>query len=82
MIAGAIANFTHIDRTFAGVIDAFRDRIEDMRSQDVHILVRRGGINDTKGLQMMQKACEELKLPCEIADGSVYMTDILQKIKL
>ncbi len=82
VIAGAIANFTHIDRTFAGVIDAFRDRIEDMRSQDVHILVRRGGINDTKGLQMMQKACEELKLPCEIADGSQYMTDILQKIKL
>ncbi len=48
VIAGAIANFTHIDRTFAGVIDAFRDRISDMRSQDVHILVRRGGINDTR----------------------------------
>ena len=48
IIAGAIANFTHIDRTFAGVIDAFRDRASDMRSQDVHILVRRGGINDTR----------------------------------
>ena len=48
IIAGAIANFTHIDRTFAGVIDAFRDRIADMRSQYVHILVRRGGINDVK----------------------------------
>ncbi len=82
VIAGAIANFTHIDRTFAGVIDAFRDRIYDMRAQDVRILVRRGGINDTKGLTMMQKACEELELPCEIADGSQYMTDILQKIKL
>lgn len=46
MIAGAIANFTHIDRTFAGIIDAFRDRIEDMKKQDVCILVRRGGIND------------------------------------
>ena len=48
VIAGAIANFTHIDRTFAGIIDAFRDRIEDMRKQDVRILVRRGGINDTQ----------------------------------
>ncbi len=82
VIAGAIANFTHIDRTFAGIIDAFRDRISDMHAQNVHILVRRGGINDIKGLQMMQKACEELKLPCEIADGSQYMTDILKKIKL
>lgn len=82
VIAGAIANFTHIDRTFAGIIDAFRDRIDDMRKQDVRILVRRWGINDTKGLQMMQKACEELSLPCEIADGSIYMTDILDKIQL
>jgi ATP-citrate lyase beta-subunit len=81
VIAGAIANFTHIDRTFAGIIDAFRDRVSDMRSQDVRILVRRGGINDTQWLEMMQKACEELDLPCEIADGSVYMTDILKKIK-
>lgn len=82
IIAGAIANFTHIDKTFSGVIDAFRDRISDMIEQDVRILVRRGGINDTKWLQMMQQACAELGLPCEIADGSVYMTDILDQIIL
>jgi ATP-citrate lyase beta-subunit len=41
VIAGAIANFTHIDRTFAGVIDAFRDRIIEMKEQAIHILVRR-----------------------------------------
>ncbi|NRH21035.1 ATPase [Candidatus Gracilibacteria bacterium] len=82
VIAGAIANFTHIDKTFAGIIDAFRDRIEDMKKQDIRILVRRGGINDTRGLELMKNACEELGLPCEIADGSVYMTDILKKIIL
>ena len=82
VIAGAIANFTHIDKTFAGIIDAFRDRIEDMKKQDVHILVRRGGINDIVWLALMKKSCEELGLPCEIADGSVYMTDILKKIIL
>ncbi len=82
IIAGAIANFTHIDRTFSGIIDAFRDRIDSMREQDVHILVRRGGINDTTWLAMMKQACEELGLPCEIADGKVYMTDILTKITL
>ena len=41
IIAGAIANFTHIDKTFSGIIDAFREKIEAMRSQDVRILVRR-----------------------------------------
>jgi hypothetical protein len=44
-------------------------------------LVRRGGINDVTGLELMKNACEELWLPCEIADGTAYMTDILKKIK-
>jgi succinyl-CoA synthetase beta subunit len=48
VIAGAIANFTHIDRTFAGIIDALRERIDDIYTQHVHILVRRGGIHDKK----------------------------------
>jgi hypothetical protein len=64
------------------VIDAFRDRIIEMKEQAIHILVRRWGINDVKWLAMMKKACEELNLPCDIADGSQYMTDILKKIKL
>ena len=81
IIAWAIANFTHIDKTFSGIIDAFRDRVEDMKKQDVRILVRRGGINDVTGLELMKNACEELWLPCEIADGTAYMTDILKKIK-
>jgi len=48
-----------------------------MKKQDIHILVRRGGINDTLGLELMKNACEELGIPCDIADGNVYMTDIL-----
>lgn len=82
VIAGAIANFTHIDKTFAGIIDAFRDRFEDMKKQEVHILVRRGGINDVIWLELMKNACEELGIPCDIADGNDYMTDILKKISL
>jgi ATP-citrate lyase beta-subunit len=82
LIAWAIANFTHIDKTFSGIIDAFHDRIEDMKAQNIQILVRRWGINDTKWLEMMKRACRELGLPCEIADGSVYMTDILRSIHL
>ena len=48
IIAGAIANFTHIDKTFAGVIDALRDHQEALRAHGVQLLVRRGGINDKK----------------------------------
>jgi hypothetical protein len=31
-----------------------------MKKQDVRILVRRGGINDVTGLELMKNACEEL----------------------
>jgi ATP-citrate lyase beta-subunit len=82
IIAWAIANFTHIDKTFGGIIDAFEQKIEEMKKQDITILVRRGGINDTKWLALMKDACDRLSLPCEIADGQVYMTDILQNITL
>jgi hypothetical protein len=53
-----------------------------MIAQDIHILVRRGGINDVIWLRHMKESCEKLGLPCEIADGNVYMTDILSKIKI
>ncbi len=48
IIAGAIANFTHIDKTFSGIIDALETRIERLRQQHITLLVRRGGINDVK----------------------------------
>ena len=48
IIAGAIANFTHIDKTFAGIIDALNDHQDALRERKIQILVRRGGINDKK----------------------------------
>lgn len=45
------------------------------------ILVRRGGINDKKGLDIIKDACEKMQIPCQIADGNTYMTDILSHIK-
>jgi ATP-citrate lyase beta-subunit len=82
LIAGAIANFTHIDKTFAGIIDALTERADILRDLDLQILVRRGGINDEKWLAMMKASTEKLGLKCEIASGAVYMTDILWYISL
>jgi succinyl-CoA synthetase beta subunit len=82
IIAGAIANFTHIDRTFTGIIDALKTHEQALRDQKITILVRRGGINDKKWLALMAQACKELGIPCAIADGDMYMTDILKNIQL
>ena len=80
IIAWAIANFTHIDKTFAGIIDVFKEKKNELIKQNVKILVRRWWINDKIGLQMMKEACEELWLSVEIADGNIYMTEILNSI--
>jgi succinyl-CoA synthetase beta subunit len=42
LIAGAIANFTHIDKTFLGIIDALEEKLSRLKEQDFQILVRRG----------------------------------------
>ncbi len=48
IIAGAIANFTNVANTFQGVIDALEEKQNELKKQQVHILVRRGGINEKK----------------------------------
>ena len=80
IIAWAIANFTRIDTTFAGMIDVFEEKAEEMKEQKIKILVRRSGINEKKWLKIMKENCERLWLECEIADSWEYMTDILREI--
>ncbi|MDA9129368.1 ATPase [Candidatus Gracilibacteria bacterium] len=82
IIGGAIANFTYIDTTFAGVIDALEIYAEKLREDQVQILVRRGGINEKQGLELLQNACQRLEIPAIITGSDAYMTDILKEIIL
>jgi succinyl-CoA synthetase beta subunit len=82
IIAWAIANFTHIDTTFSGIIDALEEKREEIHNQKVIILVRRGGINEKAGLKILEDACKRLKIPAIITGSDVYMTEILQEIKI
>lgn len=82
IIAGAIANFTQIDKTFTGIIDVLEEKSEEIRKKWIQILVRRWGLNDKIWLKLLSDACEKLWIPCKVADSNVYMTDILKEIKL
>ena len=82
IIAWAIANFTHIDTTFWGMIDAFEERKEELIKQKVTILVRRWGINEKKWLQLLEDACEKMWIPAIITGSDTYMTKVLKEIKL
>ena len=82
IIAWAIANFTDIATTFAGIIDILEEKQTEIHEQKIQILIRRGWINEKKGLELIKIACQKLEIPCQVADSSEYMTDILKEIKI
>jgi len=53
-IGGAVANFTDIAKTFAGVIKAIDEVADQLREQQVKVFVRRGGPNQEEGLAQIE----------------------------
>jgi len=72
VIAGGVANFTDVKKTFLGIIDALKERSEELRSQGIKIFVRRGGPNEKMGLQLMRDF-----LQAEGLLGAVYGSDVV-----
>lgn len=70
IIAGGVANFTDIKKTFAGIIDALSENADKLRKQGIKIFVRRGGPNEKKGLELMRAFLEKEKLL-----GSIHGSD-------
>ncbi len=55
IIAGGVANFTDVAKTFAGIIEAMADYAKEMKKQNLTIFVRRGGPNQEAGLKNIQE---------------------------
>jgi len=55
IIAGGVANFTDIKSTFAGIIDALREKSAKLRDSGMKVFVRRGGPNEEAGLTHMRE---------------------------
>lgn len=72
VIAGGVANFTDVKKTFRGIIDALRESADALRVAQVKVFVRRGGPNETAGLKLMQDFLTEEQLL-----GSVHGSDAI-----
>jgi ATP-citrate lyase beta-subunit len=70
VIAGGVANFTDIKKTFAGIIDALGENADALRKQGVKVFIRRGGPNEKAGLELMREFLTKEKLL-----GSIYGSD-------
>lgn len=76
-IGGAVANFTDIAKTFAGVIQAIDDNAAILKKQHVKVFVRRGGPNQEVGLQKIKTALEKHDILGGVYSPDVSITDAL-----
>jgi ATP-citrate lyase beta-subunit len=76
-IGGAVANFTDIASTFAGVIKAIAEYAERLHAQKVKVFVRRGGPRQEIGLAKMQSALEQHGLYGGVYDPTTSITGAL-----
>jgi ATP-citrate lyase beta-subunit len=72
VIAGGVANFTDVKKTFAGIIDALSQKASKLRKQGIKVFVRRGGPNEITGLSLMRSFLEKEGLL-----GAVYGSDTI-----
>lgn len=78
LIGGAIANFTDVAKTFAGIIQAFEDMAEQMKRVGVKIYVRRGGPNYETGLRNIMQSAKRLGLSIDVYGPETHLTEIIR----
>lgn len=76
IVGGAIANFTNVQKTFAGIIAGFRKAKSEGKLNGVEIWVRRGGAYEKEGLAAMAALSEE-GFNIHVFDRYTPLTDIV-----
>ena len=79
IIAGGVANFTDVRKTFGGVIRALKESQQQLQEQAVKVYVRRGGPNEAEGLVMMRAYLEEAGLFGSVHGSDIVLTDVIHE---
>lgn len=77
IIAGAIANFTDVKKTFQGVAKALIEFKDQLKNIPIHI--RRGGPNYEAGLKLMEEIKQKTNLNMSIYGPDTYLTEVIPK---
>lgn len=79
-IGGAVANFTDIAKTFAGVTKAIDEYGEQLQAQGVHVVVRRGGPNQKIGLKNMKDTLDRYGLTAAVYDQTTTLDEAVKQV--
>lgn len=79
VIAGGVANFTDVKKTFTGIIEALRESLDECKKQHIRVFVRRGGPNEIEGLALMEKFLKDNDLFGSVHGSDVLLTDVIHE---
>ncbi len=79
IIAGGVANFTDVKKTFTGIIRSLTENLEALQKNDMRVFVRRGGPNEVEGLAMMKHFLESNKLLGSVHGSDTVLTDVIHE---
>ena len=77
VVAGTVANFSDVLKTFAGTMRAIEEIADEMREQGIKVFVRRGGPNEKEGLAKMETFLKEQDLFGSIAGSEGVITEAM-----
>lgn len=77
VIAGGVANFTDVKKTFTGVIQALREDIDINGTKNLRVFVRRGGPNEKEGLALMEAFLKEQNIYGSVHGSDAVLTDVV-----
>lgn len=80
VIAGGVANFTDVAKTFRGLIRALDEVKEKLVKAHVKVFVRRGGPNEKNGLAMMEKFLNDSGLLGSIHGHDTALTQVVGEV--
>jgi len=79
VIAGGVANFTDVRKTFSGVIQSLKGHVDMLHAHNVKVFVRRGGPNEIEGLAMMKQFLESNNIFGSIHGSDAVLTDVIHE---
>jgi ATP citrate (pro-S)-lyase len=81
VVAGGVANFTDVAKTFKGLIRALDEKKSELVEAKVKVYVRRGGPNEIKGLKMMENFLSESGLLGSVHGHAEPLTLVVNEVK-
>jgi succinyl-CoA synthetase beta subunit len=79
VLAGGVANFTDVKKTFTGVIDALTKHIDALKAADIKVYVRRGGPKEKEGLALMKDFLVNNGIYGSIHGSDIVLTTVVDE---